>query len=235
MPGGMSADLVDARDDFVPGRLGREAALQRHKPAAVQRERHQLLAAFFKSGRDLRAAQVERQHQPPTLGKLFAPGRGDDGAGGGQDDPVIGRAGGPAKAAVAVRYLGVRDPGGAQVRAGIFHQVRLDIHGGHRAGGADQHRHQRGVVARARADLQHAHARTQVELFEHDRHHRRLRRRAGPAPVWPGLYLDGDVLIHPLGRLARQEEVARHGQKRLRHGSRGQRAVLAELSHQPLL
>ena len=74
----------------------------------------------------------------------------------------------------------------------------------------DDARHECGVVARPGADLENAVPGTQVELREHDRHHRRLGGRARRDAV-DGLGGDGLVRVGPCERHPGQEQVPRHG------------------------
>ena len=97
---------------------------------------------------------------------------------------------------------------------------------------ADEPRHQRGVVAGAGADLQHAVPGAQVELREHDRHHRRLGGRARRDAV-DGLHGDGLVGVGACERHPGQEQVPRHGPERLLDGSAAQPPAVAQPVDEP--
>jgi hypothetical protein len=98
-------------------------------------------------------------------------------------NPVIGSLLGVAKRPVGAGHRHRREPRGVEMRAGPWIKVLVDVDRRHCAALPHDVGYQRGVVARGCSDLQHPLAPLQTQLLEHDRHDRRLRRRAHRQPV----------------------------------------------------
>ena len=125
-----------------------------------------------------------------------------------------------------------RDPGGREVARGTVDELLVDVDGDHVALRTDDPRHERGVVAGAGADLENAVARAQVELREHDRHHRRLGGRARRDAV-DGLHRHGLVGIGAGERYPGQEQVPRHRPERLLDGRAAQPPAVVQPVDEP--
>jgi hypothetical protein len=124
--------------------------------------------------RALRAAQVQRHHQPTVGGELGDPRGGNVPRSDGGNDAVVGGVLGPPQAAVtaADRHMGNSTLG--QAGTGVLDEVNVDVDRHHSAGLADKLGQQRRVIAAARPDFQHAMARSHIELLKHSGHDRRL-------------------------------------------------------------
>jgi len=156
----------------------------------------------------------QRNDQTPVGGELLHPRRGDVPGADGHDDPVVGAVAGCTGVAVAEDgpYLVVA--GGVETGAGSVDDLRVDVHGGHFAVGADEFGDQRGVVA-ARPDLQHPHSRPQVGLLQHDRLDVRRGDGAGHHAVL--VVLGPHRRVRRVGQLHRRvrcEQVPRHRPER---------------------
>jgi molybdopterin-dependent oxidoreductase alpha subunit len=146
---------------------------------------------------------------------LVQPGRCEVPHADGGDDPVVGCACGESTGPVRTGdgHLGISRLD--QARPGQICEIAIDVQADHLARWTDQTGDQRGVVARAGPDLEHSLPRLHIELVEHDRHDRGLRRRADREPVRVALGDDGLVGIDLLVRHTGKEHVPRHRPQRL--------------------
>ncbi len=111
--------------------------------------------------------QAQRHDQPACGNELPPPWRGEIPRPCGDDDPVERRAGGVGVGAVRADHVDLAVSGGGQAAAGLVDEIGVDVDGGDLTGRADQFLQERGVDAGRGADLQHAVAGVEVELFQH--------------------------------------------------------------------
>ena len=153
---------------------GSKVAAQLDKAAVVFGQAGQVIAGPLEGDRFHRAAQHQRQDQPPIGFHLLPPGGRDIVRADSQDDPVVG-----CFIRVAITPIGTHDPdpvkaGRPQVLLGGICKVLVDLDGHDPAGLSHNVSHQGRIVAGPRADLEHAVSRLQAKLFEHDGHDGRL-------------------------------------------------------------
>ena len=122
----------------------------------------------------LRSADRERKDQASAGPQLRPPRRSDVPRADREDDSIVGRVGGIPEPAVAQNDTDAALAGGVEMSPGAVHDVVVDVHGNERACFAYDVRHERRVVARARADLEDAQPGLEPELLEHRRHDLRL-------------------------------------------------------------
>ncbi len=182
-------------------RLARQPGDQRHEPHQAQilgdksvvgaADAHQLLVA---------AIGADRRHQHPARRQPVDQRRRHLRRRGGHDDPVIGQLLGPALGAVAESKDDVAQPQRVERRLGLLQQFAMALDREHAAGEARQ---DRGLIARAGADLEHVVALADFELFGHQRHD------IGLADRLPVIDRQGHVLVGLVGKGRRHEALAR--------------------------
>jgi hypothetical protein len=125
--------------------------------------------------------KLQRHLEQPARPQLLEPGDRHRTRAGGDDDPIIRSEVGDALAAIANDDASLRRTS-TQSAASAARDVGVNVDRDDAPAPADQQGEQRRVIAGARADLKHAHALLELELLEHQRHDRRLRRGAQGAP-----------------------------------------------------
>ena len=123
----------------------------------------------------LEALQPQRRDDPPARPELAHPCPRHIPDASRRDHAVIGGARGIASRAIARDHHDLAAHRRAlQVVPRLRCDHRVHLNAGHAARRPDDLLQDRGVVARARADLQHVHAGGQAHLPDHQRHHARL-------------------------------------------------------------
>jgi hypothetical protein len=108
--------------------------------------------------RSLRSAERQRDDQSAVLGELLEPRRREIPGTNCQDDAVIGSVFRVAKRPIPAGDRHRRESRGVEMGTGPVNQVLVDVERRHRAAIAYGVGDQRGVVARAGPDLEHAEA-----------------------------------------------------------------------------
>src|SRR5439155_4747721 len=147
-----------------------ERASQAHEDAILDRGAHEMVPGTNERHGFLRPADRERKDQAPAGSQLRPPRRGDVPRADREDDAIVRRVGRIPEPAVSQNDADAAEAGGVEMSPGAVHDVVVDVHGDERACFAYDMRHERRVVARARADLEDAQPGFEPELLAHRRH-----------------------------------------------------------------
>ena len=188
-----------------------EGATHPHEAARHDRPAGPVVPVPFERDGALHAAQVERHDEPAVRRELLEPRGRQVPHADRRDDPVVGRPLLVPARAVAGDDEDVGAAGRVEVLPRSLDGVAVEVDAGHLAVLTDDATEQRGVEPGAGADLQHALAAGDAELVQHDRHDRRLRRRADRLAVAVAFGHDRLVQVHLVRRQVGQEQVSRDG------------------------
>jgi len=163
----------------------------------------------LKGHRLLNLAQAQWQDEPAAQRQLLEPRRRNIPGARGEHDAIERRPFGISIAAIGTAHVDAIEPRGGEMLPRCNHHVLVDIDGDDLSGLADEMRDERGVIAGAGTNLEDALARLQRELFEHDRHDRRLRRGTDRPPVRV-LGRERPIGVDIIDSHARQEDMPGH-------------------------
>jgi len=126
--------------------------------------------------RELGALDGQRHDDDAAVDKLVDPGLGDVRDAHGDDDPIVWRAAGPPLPTVGGVEVDAGDARAVEIGSGGIDDFAVEVDGRHVVLAGDRGQERR-VVSCSCPNLQYPHPSLQVEVLEHERHHRRLRRR----------------------------------------------------------